>query len=418
MKKKSWRILAILTAVVFISALAGCTGQHVHKDETDPSGEQIIRVGFVYPKTGDLASFGEFSEEWTKYAVDQANAKGITVDGQKAVISLITADSMSDPKEARKAAKQLINEKNIDIMITSKTADTTVPVSEICEKEGILCLSVDTPDDAWAVNNHRYSFHAGFDVASELNCFMEAWKQTSTNQRVGIMHPNDSEGSTMINMAPDYIKAQGFTAYDPGSYLPGQQNFSNVIRNLQTQKVEILAGVMTNADFETFYSQLKESGYLENIKVITIAKTALFKKDIEKLDVEGLCTEVWWDPSFPTKSSLDGSTSEQLEEQFKKLSGQEDASAAVGYDYANIEILYAVLNAAGSLDTEKLVAAAENLDLDTVIGNVKYNARHYSVQPLAEGQWVVGGSGDWTRNIIAAGSVESLTVTETLKPLK
>jgi len=402
-----------MTAILLI---AGFT---VYGEEADADGDAlIVRVGFVYPKTGDLASFGEFTEEWTKYAIDRANSKGITIDGQPARISLITADSQSDPKEARKAATQLIEEKNIDIMITSKTADTTVPVSEICEKKKIVCLSVDTPDEAWAVKPHKYSFHAGFDIASELNCFLDAWDQMETNGRVGVLHPNDSEGSTMINVLPNYVKDRGYTAYDPGSFLPGQKNFTNVIRNLRTQQVEVLAGVMTNADFETFYAQLKEEGYLENIKVITIAKTALFKKDIEKLDVEGLCTEIWWDPSFPTVSSIDGSTSEQLNEQFTKLTGQEHAPAAVGYDYANIEILYAVLNNAGTLNSEKLIDAAKNLDLDTVIGKVRYNERNYSVQPLAEGQWVTDSTGDWTRVIISAGSVEGLEPTGKLEALQ
>ena len=57
-------------------------------------------------------------------------------------------------------------------------------------------------------------------------------------------------------------------------------------------------------------------------------------------------------------------------------------------------------------------------ELDTVIGKVQFNARHYSVQPLAEGQWVVGGNGDWTREIISAGSVEGLAVTSKLQPLR
>ena len=148
------------------------------------------------------------------------------------------------------------------------------------------------------------------------------------------------------------------------------------------------------------------------------AWTTYGEKDIEALDVEGLCTEIWWDETFPTKSSLTGKTSAQIKEEFTKLTGQEHASAAVGYDYANIEILYAVLNAAGSLNADKLIAAAEKLNLDTVIGKVQFNARHYSVQPLAEGQWVVGGNGDWTREIISAGSVEGLAVTSQLQPLR
>ena len=77
-----------------------------------------------------------------------------------------------------------------------------------------------------------------------------------------------------------------------------------------------------------------------------------------------------------------------------------------------------MLNAAGSLNSDKLIAAAEKLDLDTVIGKVKFNARHYSVQPLAEGQWLVGSTGDWTREIISSGTVEGLQVTAPLQALR
>ena len=53
----------------------------------------------------------------------------------------------------------MISGQNVDVMLTSHTADTTVPVSEACEEAGILCLSVDTPDEAWAASDHQYSYH-------------------------------------------------------------------------------------------------------------------------------------------------------------------------------------------------------------------------------------------------------------------
>ena len=128
MKKIIRKITGIILVLTMIAGFASFVYGNESVQDADSGEELVVKVGFVYPKTGDLASFGEYTEEWTKYVVDLANSKGITIDGQKAKISLITADSQSDPKEARKAAKQLIEEKNIDIMITSKTADTTVPV--------------------------------------------------------------------------------------------------------------------------------------------------------------------------------------------------------------------------------------------------------------------------------------------------
>ena len=60
MKKMIKRVLLITAAILLIA------GSVSYGEETAPAdGNLIVRVGFVYPKTGDLASFGEFTEEWT-----------------------------------------------------------------------------------------------------------------------------------------------------------------------------------------------------------------------------------------------------------------------------------------------------------------------------------------------------------------
>ena len=41
------------------------------------------------------------------------------------------------------------------------------------------------------------------------------------------------------------------------------------------------------------------------------------------------------------------------------------------------------------------------LNVDTIIGNVNYNDKHYSVQNLVTGQWTYNDDGTWTQNIIA-----------------
>lgn len=427
MHHKNQRTIRILVPVLAVSAaivLGGC-GQNANTAATEANadstgkGKQIIKVGFVYPKTGTYASFGEYSEEFTNYAIQKANKAGIVVDGKKASLSLVTADSGSSPTNAEDEARKLIRDKKIDVMITSKTADTTVPVSRVCEQNHILCLSVDTPDEAWAVENHKYSFHAGFTSGEELTAFMGAWKQASTNKRIGILHANDSEGSTMIDMAPGFASENGFTAYDPGSYTPGTRDFSSIIRNLKTQKVQILAGVMSDMDFSELYSQLREDGYAERIKVITVAKAALFQSDIEQIRADGICTEVWWTPEFPTSSSIDGMTSTELGKEFTRMTGSDEIPMAVGYDYANIEILYHVLKNAGTLDTERLVQAAEDLDIRTVIGEVKFNRKHYSSQPLVTGQWIYNNvNNTWKRNLVDTASVSGLqNQTVRLQPL-
>ena len=420
MKKKLARLAALCAAGVMVFGLAACGGNSSDSATSDggtqAGGDNVVTVGFVYPKTGALAAFGANCEEFTDYAVECANAQGITIDGQAATIQVVYADSESDATKASEAANNLIN-KGIDLMMTSKTADTTVPVAAACERAGIVCLSVDTPDEAWATSDYKYSFHAGFNTENELSSFKDAWDMAGTNQKVAVMHATDTEGQTMINAFSDFAEANGYTAYDPGAYTSGATDYSSIINNIKNEGCDVIAGVMLTSDYGTFYKQLASSGY--SPKVITVAKATLFAEDVASVGSDGLanglCHETWWTADYPYVSSIDGASCADIGAKWMEMTGDSYAPATCGYNYANVEIVAAVLNAAGTLDTDALVEAATNLNLDTVIGTVAYNEQHYSVQPLTTGQWIYDKDSDsWTNEIVANTQVPDCPISADL----
>ena len=425
MKKRFARIAAIAVAAVMVGSLAACgsngggSGSAAPESGKKASGDTIT-VGVVYPQTGALAAFGAGTEEMYGYAVDEINqAGGIEVDGSAKQIELVYADSESDPTKASEAANNLISSKDIDIMLTAKTADTTVPVAAACERAGVVCLSVDTPDEAWATSDYQYSFHAGFNTENELNSFKDAWDAAGiSGGKVGVMHATDTEGQTMIGAISEFCEANGYQAYDPGAYTSGATDYTSVINNLKKENCDAVVGVMLTSDFGTFYSQLKSSGYMP--KVTTVAKATLFKEDVDAAGADGLadglCSEVWWTPSHPYKSSITGETCEEIGKKWMELTGTSYAPATAGYDYANVEILYNVLKNAGTLDTKALVAAADELSVDTVIGKVDFGDQHYSVQPLVTGQWIYNKDDkSWTQEIIANTQVPDCKTTAKIK---
>ena len=114
-------------------------------------------------------------------------------------------------------------------------------------------------------------------------------------------------------------------------------------------------------------------------EVCTVAKAALFEEDVAAVGADRLCSEVWWTTEYPYVSSISGESCEEIGQQWLKLTKDSYVSALAGYDYANVEILYQILKEAKSLDIEKLCAAADTLDTETVIGRVRFNEQHYSV---------------------------------------
>ena len=421
MKKRLAQLAALSMCVAMVGSLAACGGNGGSKGGDSAAAEggnkatgDTITVGVVYPKTGALAAFGDGTEEMYGYAVDQINeAGGVEVDGSKKKIELVFADSESNATKASEAANNLISSKNVDIMMTAKTADTTVPVAAACERAGVLCLSVDTPDEAWATSDYKVSYHAGFNTPNELNAFADAWKLAGVEKggKVGVMHATDTEGQTMIGAISGFAEEAGYQAYDPGAYTSGATDYTSVINNLKKENCEAVVGVMLTSDFGTFFSQLKSSGYMP--KVVTVAKATLFVADVDSAGADGLasglCSEVWWTPNHPYTSSISGQTCKEIGDVWMEIvKGYDYAPATAGYDYANVEILYNVLKNAGSLDIKKLTAACDELSVDTIIGKVDFNEQHYSIQSLCTGQWIYNADGTWTQNIIATTQVDGL----------
>ena len=433
MRKKLARVAALGLGVLMIGSLAAC-GNSSSNDgasggsdnaaaaggSTSTASGDSIQVGVVYPQTGALAAFGDGTEEMYQYAVDEINAAGgVEVDGSMKTIELVFADSQSDATKASEAANSLISD-GVQIMLTAKTADTTVPVAAACERAGILCLSVDTPDEAWATSDYTYSFHAGFNTENELSSFKDAWDAAGiSGGKVAVMHATDTEGQTMINAISAFCEANGYEAYDPGSYNSGDTDYTSIINNIKTEQCDAVVGVMLTSDFGTFFSQLKSSGYMP--AVTTVAKATLFKTDVDAAGADGLadglCSEVWWTASHPYVSSISGETCQDIADAWiSMLPSYDYAPATAGYDYANVEILYNVLKNAGTLDTQALIQAADELNVETVIGTVDFGDEHYSVQPLVTGQWIYNSDdGSWTQEIIANTQVPDCPITAEIK---
>lgn len=153
-------------------------------------------------------------------------------------------------------------------------------------------------------------------------------------------------------------------------------------------------------------------------EVCTVAKAALFEEDVAAVGADRLCSEVWWTTEYPYVSSISGESCEEIGQQWLKLTKDSYVSALAGYDYANVEILYQILKEAKSLDIEKLCAAADTLDTKTVIGRVRFNEQHYSVQSLVTGQWIYNEDGTWSRYIIANTQVPDCPVTSEFRKIK
>jgi branched-chain amino acid transport system substrate-binding protein len=365
-----------------------------------------IKIGWVSPQTGALASFG-IPDKYCMDRWNEATKDGLVCgDGKKHPISILLRDTQSDSNRAGQVAGDLINNDSVDLMMVASAPENTNPVADQCEANGTPCISSQTPWQAFFFGRNgdpkvgfKWTYHVFVGLEDLVAIYTGMWDAVSTNKQVGAMWPNDSDGNVFRPNFTAALKQQNFTVVDTGAFQDGMEDFTSQISALKKGGCEILTGVLEPSDFTNFWKQAYQQAYRP--KVATIAKALLFPQSINAVgDIGiGITSEVAWHPTFPFKSSLTGETCQQLAADFEQKTGNQWTIPLL--HYLVFEMAVDALKRATSVDDKSaIIDAVKTIKMDTIEGPIDFTlpVKDGTVRPVPNvykppiclGQWVKG----------------------------
>lgn len=367
----------VKTAVAGAGALA-LSGRIARAQASD-----VIKVGFISPRTGALAGFGE-PNSFVLDLARKAVSGGISAGGKTYKIEILDRDTQSDPSRAGQLAKALINSDGVDFMLTTSTPETVNPVSDACEAAGVPCLSTGMPWESWYFGRgakpgepspFHWTYHFGFGVANFSKAYISQWNgPVKTNKRVAFLMPNDADGNSLRTIFKPILEKAGFTVIDPGGYEDGTTDYTAQITKFKTENCEIFTTGPIPPDFAVFWRQAAQQGYTRMVKIAQIAKTCLFPSQVEALGSLGpkLATVAFWHPTFPYKSSLTGLTSQQLADKYEKDTGRQ-WNQMLGDNVGLIDAGIAALKSSDNPKSHQSIAKAlSTLKVMTPVGQLDW----------------------------------------------
>ncbi|HZW20864.1 branched-chain amino acid ABC transporter substrate-binding protein [Noviherbaspirillum sp.] len=140
----SSKMLSLVAAISFAFASAAS------------AQEQVVRIGHVSATSGPIAHLGKDMENGARMAIDELNAKGVTIGGKKAKFELLAEDDAGDPRQGTAAAQKLVDAK-VNGVIGHQNSGTSIPASKIYHDAGI-------PQISQAATNPKYT-QQGFKTA-------------------------------------------------------------------------------------------------------------------------------------------------------------------------------------------------------------------------------------------------------------
>jgi branched-chain amino acid transport system substrate-binding protein len=373
---------------------------------------KTLKIGYVSPQSGPLALFGE-SDTFIVNGVRELLKGGLSVGGKSLPVEFIVKDTQSNPNRAAEVTNELILGDKVDLVVVSSAPETVNPVSDQCELNGTPCISTIAPWQPWVFGRgsnpgkgFESTFHFFWGFEDIMTVFANMWNTIETNKEVAGLFPNDEDGKAWASPeigAPALLKPLGYNVTSSGLYRNLSDDFSAIIATFKDKKCEIMTGAPIPPDFTTFWTQARQQGFKP--KVASVAKAILFPGALEALGEAGhnLSSEIWWSPSHPFASSLNGMKAADLAKSYTDTTGKQ-WTQPIGFIHALFEVATDVLKRTEEVGNPKaVIKAISETTLDTVVGKIDWKTtpiKNVAKTPLVGGQWRRTPEGPFKYNLV------------------
>ncbi|MGE5510185.1 MAG: ABC transporter substrate-binding protein [Bacteroidota bacterium] len=365
---------------------------------TAAMAQQTVKIGAIYPLSGNAASAGNFSKAAIELGVDIVNnahpeLKDIPLAATQglpglggAKIEVIFADNQGTPAAGQNQALRLITEEKVVALIGAYQSGITVTTSAIAEKYGIPFLTPESVAANLTERGFKWFFRTT-PVASDIaKAYMEFLKEQKAAGRkidtIAIVNENTEYGTSIASVVKEEAIKSGFNVALVIPYPANTTDVQPQVLQLKEKNTDVVVFVSYTSDAILYAKTMKDLNYKPPIMIADNAgfNDPSFVKSSGML-VEGLINRSSFAPGKP------GSISAIINEMYKKKTGV-DLDDPSGRGLQGFLTMAEAINRAGSTDPAKIQAALRATDLKANQVVTGYNGVKFD----AKGQNTLGSS--------------------------
>ena len=241
-----------------------------------PAQQKVIKIGAVYPLTGNIASTGLDCRRGVDLAVDIINGKydldlplaksaGLpNLGGAK--LEIVYADTKGDPKNGMSEAERLIAQEKVVAMIGAYQSSVTKTASQATERLKIPYVCSDSSSPTLTERAYKYFFrvspHDAIFAHDQLVFLKDLEKKTGKKiQTVALLYENTEFGSNAGKYLKKYAQEFGYKVVADVSYPNNATDVTSEVGTLVKSKPDVLMHASYITDAILFTKTFKEMGF-------------------------------------------------------------------------------------------------------------------------------------------------------------
>ncbi len=380
-------------AVLFAVALAACNKPETPAANTNIIDEMVVKIGASAPLTGPQAHIGKDNEYGTRMAIDDANAKGVTIGGKKIRFELISEDDQADPKTATIVAQKLVDAK-VNGVIGHLNSGTSIPASRIYNDNGIAQISPSATAVGFTAQGFKTAFRVMANDGQQGKVLGEFAAKNLGAKKIAVIDDRTAYGQGLADEFVKSAKANGAQIVANEYTTDKAVDFTAVLTSIKGKKPDLVFFGGMDPQGAPMVKQLRALGLRAKFmmgdggytpKLIVNAGAA----------AEGVYASL---PGVPLEQMPGGKEfSQRYEAQFKQ-----PIQLYAPYCFDAVNVMIAAMQKADSVEPAKYLPALAQTDHDGVTGKITFdekgdlNGGAITLYHIQQGMWqplqTIGGA--------------------------
>jgi len=355
------RIRILLAAAVLSTALTG------------PAAAADVKIGVIYPLSGNAANAGRSALDAVALAVDIINNPHPELSALPSVgpgglsnlggakIQMVSADHQGNPAEGQSQTLRLVTQEKVAAMLGAYQSNVSFTATAVSERYGVPFVV----GDSVALNIMSRGFKWVFrttpiatDFAANYMLFLADMKAAGHKvETLAVVNENTDYGTSVAGTVIEQAKAKGFNVVAQIPYNANATDVTAQVLQLKDKKPDAVIFISYTADAILYMKTLKNLDYLPTMIIADDAgfSDPTFVPSVGNL-AQGLMNRSTWAVGAP------GSVTHRINELFKAKTGREldDTSAR---SMQAMFVLADAINRAGSTEPAKIQKALQETDL-------------------------------------------------------
>ena len=330
----------------------------------------VVKIGHVAPTSGGIAHLGKDNEMGARMAIDELNAKGVTIGGKKAKFELVAEDDAADPKQGTAAAQKLADLK-VNGVIGHLNSGTSIPAARIYSEAGIPQISPSATNPRFTRLGYKTTFRVVADDVHLGGTLGKYAVQQLKGKSIAVIDDRSPYGQGVADEFEKGVKAAGGKTVAREFTNDKATDFTAILTSLKAKKPDVVFFGGMDAVAGPMLRQMKQLG----IEAKFVGGDGICSGELPKLaagtmaDGQVVCAEA---------GGVEGAAKKSMDDfyaAFKKKFNM-DVQVYAPYVYDAVNVMVAAMVKAGSAEPAKYLPVLAKTDgYKGVTGTIGFDSK-------------------------------------------